>query len=129
MIEITLEQLVNSTEALRALSNKQLKAKSAYAVARLIKAADQEMTNFNETRMELIKKYGIKDDSGELKLDDNGNAQIDQASLSTFNSEFRDLLQTKIEINANKININDLGDIDFTPSEMAQLEDFIEFEE
>ena len=129
MISITLEQLVNSSEALKALSNKPLKARSAYAVARILKAADQEMTNFNDTRMELIKKYGVKDETGELKLDDNGNAQIDHDSLSTFNTEFRELLQSQIEINANKIKIGDLGDIDFTPSEMAQLEDFIEFEE
>lgn len=129
MIEIKLEQLINSTDALKALSNKQLKAKSAYAVARILKVVDQEMTNFNDTRLELIKKYGVKDENGELKLDDNGNAQIETGSISVFNTEFKELLDTKIEINANKININDLGDIDFTPSEIAQLEEFIEFEE
>lgn len=129
MIALKLEQLVNSANALKNLSNKPLKAKSAYATARILKAADQEMTSFNDTRMELVRKYGIKDENNELILDENGNAQIDLEHRNAFNEEFNELLQSSIEINANKIRLDDLGDIDFTPSEMAQLEDFIEVEE
>jgi len=87
------------------------------------------MTSFNDTRMELVRKYGIKDENNELILDENGNAQIDLEHRNAFNEEFNELLQSSIEINANKIRLDDLGDIDFTPSEMAQLEDFIEVEE
>ena len=128
MIEIKLEQLINSAESLKSLSQKSLKARSAYAVSKILKAADEEMTAFNEARMNLIRKYGEKDDNGELKSDENGNVHIIADSLNTFNQELRDLMDTQIEINANKIQINDIGDVEFTPAEMAQLDEFIEFE-
>ena len=129
MIKITLEQLLNSSDSLKALSQKQLKARCAYAVGRLLKAADNEIASFNETRLELIKKYGEKDENGELKNDEQGNVHIPQEVISEFNAELQDLLKTEIEINANKIKIEDIGDVEFTPAEMSQLDEFIEFEE
>jgi hypothetical protein len=44
-----------------------LRARPALAVAKILKAADAEMTTFNETRLNLIKKYGDKDENGEVK--------------------------------------------------------------
>lgn len=129
MISVKLEQLVNSTDALRGLSQKSLKARSAYAVSKILKAADTEMTNFNEARMELIKKYGEKDENGELKQDEKGNVRVEPEFIQSFSDELKDLLDTEVEISANKISIGDLGDVEFTPAEMAQLEDFIEFDE
>ena len=129
MISITLEQLVNSTEGLRELSQKTLKARPAYAVAKILKAAEAEMTGFNDTRMNLIKKYGDKKENGELNTDENGNVHIAPGSLVDFNKELQELLDTQVEINANKIKIEDIGDVDFTPAEMAQLDNFIDIEE
>lgn len=129
MISITLEQLINSTDGLKGLSQKSLKARSAYAVSKIIKAADAEMTTFNETRMELIKKYGEKKEDGELNSDENGNVRIPPESLNDFNKELQELLKAPVEINANKIRMEDIGDVEFTPAEMAQLDEFIEFDE
>ena len=129
MINVKLEQLVNSTEGLRGLSQKSLKARSAYAVSKILKAADAEMTNFNEARIELIRKYGEKDETGELKQDENGNVRVESEYLQNFNDELRGLLDTTVEINASKIRMEDLGDVEFTPAEMAQLDEFIEFDE
>ena len=39
-----------------------------------------------------------------------------------------ELLNSEIEINANKLNINDLEEMEFTPSEMIALEPFVEME-
>ena len=129
MITSTLEQLLNSTDGLKGLSQKQLKARSAYAVSKILKAADAEMTTFNDTRMELIKKYGEKDENGELKRDEQDNVHIVDDMLPTFNKELQELLNTSVDINANKIRIEDIGDVEFTPAEMAQLDEFIEFDE
>lgn len=128
MITITLEELINSSEGLKELSRKSLKARSAYAVGKILKAADNEITSFNETRAELIKKYGEKRDDGELNTDEEGNVRIIPESLETFNKELQELLETSVEINANKINGYDIEDVQFTPAEMVQLESFIDFE-
>lgn len=129
MINVKLEDLINATDGLRGLSQKQLKARCAYAVGKILKSADAEIQSFNETRMELIKKYGEKDESGELKTEENGNVRIPPEGMNEFSRELRELLDTEVEISANKIKMDDIGEVEFTPAEMAQLENFIEFDE
>lgn len=129
MIKVKILDLVNSTETLQKLSQKDFKAKLAWSIARLLKAAEKEIQEFNDTRMNLIKKYGEKDENGELVTDDKGNCKIDNSVLNEFSNELNDLMNTEVEINANKIDIELLENLEFTPSEMAILEPFVEFGE
>lgn len=129
MINVKISDLLNSTEVLQKLANKELKARLAWSVSKLLKAADKEISDFNEARMNLIKKYGEKDESGELITDEKGNCKITEGSVSAFSVELNELMNTEVEINANKILIDDIGDLEFTPSEMTVLETFIDFGE
>ena len=129
MIKVKIADLLNSTETLQKLSQKDFKAKLAWSVARLLKAAEAEIQAFNETRMNLIKKYGEKDENGELITDDNGNCKINKDDTDEFSKELTDLIDAEVEINANKIKMDLLENIDFTPSDMAVLEPFVEFDE
>lgn len=129
MIQLKMNDLLNSTETLQKLSQKELKAKLALSIARLLKEAEREMQNFNEVRMNLIKKYGEKDENGELITDEKGNCKILNDNTADFSKELNDLIETEIEINANKLKLDDLETLDFTPSDMVSLEPFIEEEE
>ena len=116
-------------QTLQKLSQKDFKAKLAWSIARLLKSAEAEIQSFNDTRMNLIKKYGEKDESGELVTDEKGNCKINNEAVNEFSNELNDLVNTEVEINANKIDIKLLEDIDFTPSDMAALEPFVEMGE
>ena len=129
MITVKIEELLNSVETLQKLSQKDFKAKLAWQVARLLKAAEAEIQAFNGTRLNLIKKYGEKDDQGELITDEKGNCKIVPAQVEQFTTELNDLISSEVEINVSKINIEQLENIDFTPNEMAILEPFIEMNE
>ena len=129
MITVKISDLINSTEVLQKLAGTSLKARLAWQVARLLKAAEGEIQSFNETRLNLIKKYGVKDESGELITDEKGNCQIIPEGIEDFSRELNELIDTNVEINANKISIDDLDNIEFTPSEMDILKIFIDFGE
>lgn len=129
MITITINDLLNSVETLQKIAQKDFKAKLAWSIARLLKSAETEIQSFNETRMNLIKKYGEKDENGELITDEKNNCKIKTEDVDTFTDELNELINTEVEINANKIDFNLLENIDFTPSDMTALEPFIEFEE
>ena len=129
MITVKINDLLNSTEALQKLSKTDLKAKLAWQISKLLKAADKEIQEFNESRMKLIQKYGEKDESNELVTDENGNCKIVAGSIEEFSDELNELINSDVEINANKIRINDLDSINFTPVEMNALEIFIDFGE
>ena len=129
MISVKISDLLNSTETLQKLSQKDFKAKLAWTIARLLKSAEGEIQSFNDTRMNLIKKYGEKDENGELITDDKGNCKIENNSMDEFSKELNELIDTTVEINANKIKMELLEDLDFTPSDMVILEPFVEFDE
>lgn len=129
MIQLKIADLLNSTDVLQKLAGKELKAKLAWQVGRMLKEAEKEIQSFNETRMKLINKYGSKDENGELVMDENNNCKIEPESINNFSNELNELIASEIEINAHKIKIDDIENINFTPSEMAQLEPFVDFGE
>jgi len=93
---------------------------------RLLKAADKEIQEFNDIRVKVVNQYGDKDENGELITDENGNCHIAPEHINEFNKELNDLLNTEIEINANMLSLSDLEELEFTPSDLALLEPFIE---
>ena len=126
MIKVRLREIIDSTDVLRKLAGESLRGRTAFQISKLLKKLEEELDLFNKTRVEIIKKYGEKDDNGELKTDDNGNVKIVEESASVFNQEMLDLLNQEIEINANPIALDDLENINFTPAEITILIPFIQ---
>lgn len=127
MINTYLRNIVESADIMRDLSTKSLKGRAAFRVARLLRELEKEFTLFNEKRMDLIKDYAQKDaETGEIKSDENGNVTLEPERLNEFYQKLEELLNTEVEINAEKISIDDFGDADFTPAQIINLEAFIE---
>lgn len=125
MIEITLGELLDCTTAMQKLAEKPMKTKSAFKVARLMREIDKEYALFQETRKRLIEKYGEKDQNNELKIDENGNYSIPKERIEIFNKELRDVLEAKISLNAELLDIEEFDNLNFTPTEMVLLAPFI----
>lgn len=126
MINTYLRNIVESADIMRELSTKTLKGRAAFRVARLLRELEKEFTLFNEKRVELIREYAQKDENGEIKSDENGNVTLEPERLNEFYQKLEELLNTEVEINAEKISIDDFGDVDFTPAQIINLEAFIE---
>ena len=129
MIKIKLGGLVNSIDVLQRLAKMDFKAKMAWQISKLLTAAEKEIQEFNQTRMNLVTKYGAKDENGELITDENGNCTIPAEVNAQFATEISELLNAEVELNVNPISIDDLGNADFTPSDMTILEQFFKEEE
>ena len=70
MMTVKISDLLNAVDTLQKLSQMKLKARLAFSIAKLIRAADAEVQEFNNTRMKIITEYGIKDENGELEVDE-----------------------------------------------------------
>jgi len=79
--------------------------------------------------MALIRKYGEKDENGELVTDDTGNCKIMQEKITDFSNELTELINSEVELNANEIDMKMLEDIPFMPSDMVKLEPFVNMDE
>ena len=49
MITVTVKEIMDSVEVMRSLSQKSLKGRVAYKVARMLRELDKELTLFNNT--------------------------------------------------------------------------------
>ena len=92
MIKVKISELIDSISTLQKLAQKDFKAKLAWSIARLLKAAEAEIQSFNETRMNLIHKYGEKNENGELITDEKGNCTLIKDKVQDFNTELNELL-------------------------------------
>lgn len=126
MINIQLKDVIESTEVLKKLAGEKLRGKVAFQISKILKRLEDELTLFNSTRVEIIKKYSQTDENGELIADEEGNVKLKEEAIEDFNKEIVELLNMEIKIDANKIAIEDIENIDFTPAEMTLLMPLIE---
>ena len=117
MITITVNDLLNAIPVLRELINKPFKGATAFKLARLMRELDKETTLFEESRQKLAEKFGERNKDGNLVLDKNGNVQLKPEKLEECNDEMINLLNTTLEINAEKIPISAFDDIEITPTQ------------
>jgi len=127
MIEVQLKQIINNMNVLKKLSEAQFKGKTAFQIARLLKNIEAEVDIFNTTRMKLLHQYAETDENGELKVDEKNNYIIKRECQIEFIKEMDEVMNNKIQINAEKIDYKDIENVEFTPSEAMALEPFIEF--
>lgn len=125
MIEVQVKDIVNSVEIFSALSQKKLNMRMAYQLAKIIKEVQKEFELFQETRMKLINEYAERDEDGRLKIDENNNFTIPREKIQDFQKELNELLETQVELQINKINLDELEDVEFTPMELIKIEKFI----
>lgn len=120
---ITNKEMQSKVQVLNNISNKQLPVRSSYAIAKNIETINNELKIFEKEKMKIINEYAEKDENGENKILNN-RFVFKQDTEDECNKKYNELLDIETEINIRKININDLIDsnVNFTPSELVDLD-------
>lgn len=126
MIKVSLNDILNATETFQTIMQQSFKGSLAFKIARLARELNKEMDTFNEQRRKILEKYCVRDEDGNLKQLENGNVQVIPEKISEFNEEFNSLLTTEVEINADKLPMDQIDNFDITPQQMLNIEMFFE---
>lgn len=126
MIKVNLNDILNASETFNVIMQQSFKGSLAFKIARLARELSKEMETFNAERQKLLQKYCVKDENGELKTNENGTVQVEPDRINEFNEEFSSLLETEVEINAEKLSMDSLDSFDITPQQMISIEKFFE---
>lgn len=126
MIRISLNDILNATETFKVIMQQSVKGSLAFKIARLARELDKEMTTFNEERQKLFQKYGEKDENGELVIDENNIIKFPSENIDLINEELNSLLSTEVEVNADKLPVNEVDQFELTPQQMMNIEMFFE---
>lgn len=127
MITMTVNDLLNVIPVLRELLNKPFKGATAFKLARLMRELDKETTLFEESRQKLAEKYGERDENGSLVFGENGNIQLQADKLEECNAEMLGLLNTTIEVNADKIPMEAFDDINLAPAQVMAIDTLVDY--
>lgn len=118
-MELTLKQLVEKSDSLLKLLNKELPVKTAYRLGRLSNAVKSELEQYNIHRNLLIKKYG-KEKDGQAIIEPG-----EKEATEKFIKDNEELLSVTVKIDSyNPISISELGDIKLSPIDLGNLEIF-----
>lgn len=128
MITMTLGDIFNAVPILREISEKEFPGFVTFKIARIIREFDKEIQLFESGREKIAYKFGEKDENGNLVFLENGNIKVPEENILECNKELRELLDTEVEINAEKIHVDIFEKIEMTPSQALLLEPIVEFE-
>ena len=110
-----LRELVNSVEALNALSALKLPAKVSYKLGVFIKDVSSEVDMYNKTRNDKLEIFGEKSEEDPTKyvfVGDNGKK---------FVEEMKELEEAEITKIIPEIKLEDLGDVVIEPKHLLAL--------
>lgn len=128
MIKVTMNDILNVEKVFKKLINQSLTGKKAFVMARLAREVEKEVTTFENTRMELIRKYANTDENGEMIVDDNGNVHLSEENVKSCNQELLEGLSQEIELNVSPLQYDWFDSIELTMTEADAFEPFMEKE-
>lgn len=110
--------------AFRKLANQQLPLRAAFLVKGISKQIQDEITKYDASRMDALKRFGTTKEDGTLESDENGNVQLSDENMKKFQEELQALLD--IDVTVSSIKINDLGpSAQLSAAEASVLDDLI----
>ncbi len=118
-VSIKLSELRNISVSLQKILSQDMPVKQAYRMSKLAKSADTEMKEIETQRLVLVKKYGEKDEKGNINV---------REKMQEFMDEFNELLNEEIEISFIPLNLMDIGmqEVKLSPIDIANLEIFLD---
>lgn len=89
---------------------------------------DSEIKTFDMARARIVDKYGVKDANNNFELDATGSIKIARDKIEECNQEIANLLNCEIEINTEKITLDELAsaDIKYTVEQIISLAGFLQ---
>ena len=118
MIKVELGVLTDSIAPIQELMAKELKAKTAYKIARSIQAMNIELEAYQSAVAPIREKYLLPQD----EWDNEATPEFkDVDGASKFNDELVELRATDIELPIDKISVNDISSVSISTVAMMQL--------
>lgn len=128
MIKMTITEILNVVPVLQEMSNKSFPGATSFKIARLMRELDKEIQLFDKQRNEIAYEFGEKDASGQLVFNEEGNIKIIESKIEECNEKLSSIINTEIEINADKLSYSSIENANFTPSQALALEPIINFD-
>jgi hypothetical protein len=118
MIQVKLGDIYTSTPVIELLIKEKLSIKTLYKFNKLIEALQKELKFVEDRRLELIKKYGL--------TNEDGNIQVKNDSIEDFNKDLLEMLDIEVELQADKFTKEELDNLTLNYIDFVKIKNFIQ---
>jgi len=115
---VTLEEILNASEGLKKILSADLPIKLAYRLGKYVKILNKELTNYEERRMDLIKKYGEPNDNG-------SEYKIKPENADKVMKDMMELHSIEVDLDVIPIKLSEIENVKLSPIDISNLDKFI----
>ena len=109
---------------LRKINGEPVPLKTAFKLRGIKKRIEEELEKYEVVRKEALAKYGIKNEDGTTKVDEEGHVQFDEEGMKAFGTQLSDLLSIEVEIPT--LSISELNDtLRLSSTDLDTLDGFL----
>lgn len=120
-------EIKNLNDTIQILLPLQLKMPFAYEVACIAREVRENDMMISTMRQEIIERYAKRDENGHVIVNsENGTVDVDEGKIPELNKELDGLFNREIELESNKIKLDDIKDLDLTVGQIEALIPLIE---
>lgn len=120
-------EIKNLNDTIQILLPLQLKMPFAYEVACIAREVRENDMMISTMRQEIIERYAKRDENGHVIVNsENGTVDVDEGKIPELNKELDSLFNREIELESNKIKLDDIKDLDLTVGQIEALIPLIE---
>lgn len=119
-------KLMNAARVFNQVAQMKISSKLAYKIMKFCKGVATEEEFYNTKRAEIIQKYAIKDENGQIVVSDTGMASFVPDKIDEANSAMRELNNIEVDVPNIKFTIAELDELKLSVADMFVLDAFIE---
>ena len=128
-MKITITDLETLMESLMKIEDKEFGFSMTLKLVQIKREIQTIHETLKQEKMKVIGKYGNTDDDGNLIFNDDGSVEFDEKYTEDLVNDLTEYYETDVELNIPKLNLDDFGNSEISPSVLDGLYPILEMNE
>ena len=125
-MKITITDLEKLMESLMKIEDKEFGFSMTLKLVQIKREIQTIHETLKQEKMKVIEKYGNADDDGNLIFNDDGSVEFDEKYTEDLVNDLTEYYETEVELNIPKLNLDDFGNSEISPSVLDGLYPILE---
>ena len=125
-MKITYSQALSFKRFAQTIEQHKFPLRTAFRISVIRRCVETNLTFYFEELTKLLDEYAIKDENGKFEADENGNYKIAPDKIPECNEKITNLLNFEFEIEASKLELDDLESLELSVEELSAIYPFIQ---
>ena len=124
-MKITYSEALSFRNFYAKIKDKKFPLRTGYRLNAIAKAIDNNFSFYQEQLAAILSEYAEKDESGNIKRDEEGNFKVPPEKIPECNMKLNELLAFEFEVEAKQLNISELEALELEMDEIEGIMTFI----